>query len=578
MFVAFIDLIDSNANYQNTVQRIVSRYITDDKLHKNNVLFKKTLIKKSISNPKDTWNNLLSWLFVQQKEYEKALIQEKALYNRNPEFIVNIIDLGYNAYDNKAYNTAKNCFDFILEKSLHLDQKLIANLYIIKIAIATNQSNIDELFTAIFNTYGKKVATLRIQLAYADYLTFNKNQPEKALEILETAINSTSSKFLKAEIKLKLGDVHVFLGNYNRALIYFSQVQTSIKNHPLAQQARFKVAQTSYFKNDFTWAFAQLKLLDSETTSDILIELDEDVREKIFEQLTAKEIAEEIEELDTDDAADIIAELPEERQEAVMSQIEDAEHLKEIEELLTYDENSAGGLMAKELVQVNENWNVLKCVKEMRIQAEEVTRVHSIYVVNNTGQLKGRLSLKDLLVASTRTHISEIYIPKVDAVHVNDSAEDVANIMRKYDLEAIPVVDDNEVLLGRITIDDIVDVIKEEADKDYQMAAGLTQDVDSDDSILDLTKARLPWLFLGLVGGIGAFLVMGGFEESFSENAILFFFTPLIAAMAAFIKFSPPSILTSIPEFSKLKSVNKMSKNSCFNLSNAISQFVVDSI
>jgi magnesium transporter len=275
-----------------------------------------------------------------------------------------------------------------------------------------------------------------------------------------------------------------------------------------------------------------IKLLDSETTSDVLIELDEDVREKIFEQLTAKEIAEEINELDTDDAADIIAELSEERQEAVMAQIEDEEHVKEIEELLSYDEDSAGGLMAKELVQVNENWNVLKCVKEMRIQAEEVTHVHSIYVVNDAGQLKGRLSLKDLLVTSTRTHISEIYIPKVDFVHVNESAEDVANIMRKYDLEAIPVVNDNEVLLGRITIDDIVDVIKEEADKDYQMAAGLTQDVDSDDSIFHLTKARIPWLFLGLIGGIGAFLIMEGFQDLFSEDAILFFFTPLIAAMA----------------------------------------------
>ena len=275
-----------------------------------------------------------------------------------------------------------------------------------------------------------------------------------------------------------------------------------------------------------------IKLLDSETTSDILIELDEDIREKIFEQLSAKEIAEEVEELDSDDAADIIGELPEERQEAVMSQIEDEEHVKEIEELLSYDENSAGGLMAKELVSVNENWNVLKCVKEMRIQAEEVTRVHSINVVNDAGQLKGRLSLKDLLVASTRTHISEIYIPKVDAVHVNENAEDVANIMRKYDLEAIPVVGDNDVLLGRITIDDIVDVIKEEADKDYQMAAGLTQDVDSDDSIFHLTKARIPWLFLGLIGGIGAFLIMEGFQDLFSEDAILFFFTPLIAAMA----------------------------------------------
>ena len=188
--------------------------------------------------------------------------------------------------------------------------------------------------------------------------------------------------------------------------------------------------------------------------------------------------------------------------------------------------------MAKELVQVNENWTVLKCVKEMRIQAEEVTRVHSIYVVNDGGKLKGRLSLKDLLVASTRTPISDIYIPKVDFVNVIDGAEDVANIMRKYDLEAIPVVDDDQILLGRITIDDIVDVIKEEADRDYQMAAGITQDVEADDSILELTKARLPWLFLGLLGGIGAFIIMEGFQGVFEKYAALFFFTPLIAAMA----------------------------------------------
>jgi magnesium transporter len=168
----------------------------------------------------------------------------------------------------------------------------------------------------------------------------------------------------------------------------------------------------------------------------------------------------------------------------------------------------------------------------MRIQAEEVTRVHSIYVVDDRGKLKGRLSLKDLLVASTRTPISDIYIPKVDFVNVLDGAEDVANIMRKYDLEAIPVVNDHQILLGRITIDDIVDVIKEEADKDYQMAAGITQDVEADDSILELTKARLPWLFLGLLGGIGAFIIMEGFQGIFEKYAALFFFTPLIAAMA----------------------------------------------
>lgn len=275
-----------------------------------------------------------------------------------------------------------------------------------------------------------------------------------------------------------------------------------------------------------------IKLLDSEKTSAVLMELDEDIREKILQNLSAKEIAEEVEELDSDDAADIIGELSEERQEAVMSQIEDEEQVKEIEELLAYDEDSAGGLMAKELVKVNENWSVLKCVREMRMQAEKVTRVHSIYVVDDLDKLKGRLSLKDLLITSTKTAISEVYIPNVDFVNVHDNLDEVSNKMRKYDLEAIPVIDNNGVLLGRITIDDIVDVIKEEADKDYQLAAGLTQDVEADDSILQLTKARLPWLFLGLLGGVGAFLIMVLFENTFDENAVLFFFTPLIAAMA----------------------------------------------
>ena len=275
-----------------------------------------------------------------------------------------------------------------------------------------------------------------------------------------------------------------------------------------------------------------IKLLDSDITSDILMELDEDVREKILKNLSAKEIAEEHEELDTDDAADMIAELPENRQERVISEIEDEEHKADIQELLAYDENSAGGLMAKELVSVNENWTVLKCVREMRAQAENVTRVHSIYVVDDNGILKGRLSLKDLLVTSTKSPISEIYIPKVDSVNEHDAAEDVARIMQKYDLEAIPVVDDEKRLLGRITIDDIVDVIKEEAEKDYQLAAGLTQDVEADDTIWQHTKARLPWLFLGLLGGIGAAAIMGDFEEMITKHAILFFFTPLIAAMA----------------------------------------------
>ncbi|MGB1041846.1 MAG: magnesium transporter [Tenacibaculum sp.] len=282
----------------------------------------------------------------------------------------------------------------------------------------------------------------------------------------------------------------------------------------------------------FNEAVYIIRLLDSETTAEVLMDVDDDVREKILQQLTAKEIAEEIDELDTDDAADVIAELPEKRKQEVMQEIEDEEHAKEIVELLRYDEDSAGGLMAKELVRVNENWTVLRCVKEMRIQAEEVTRVHSIYVVDDSGKLKGRLSLKDLLMASTRAKIADVYIPKVDFVNVTDEAEDVANIMRKYDLEAIPVIDELGVLVGRITIDDIVDVIKEEADKDYQLAAGITQDVEADDTVWQLTRARLPWLFLGLIGGVGAARIMGFFDEAIAENAILFMFTPLIAAMA----------------------------------------------
>ncbi|RMB63379.1 magnesium transporter [Dokdonia sinensis] len=275
-----------------------------------------------------------------------------------------------------------------------------------------------------------------------------------------------------------------------------------------------------------------VRLLDSEQTSEAIMELDEDVREKLLDQLTPLEIAGEIEEMDTDDAVDMIAELDDDIQRAVIDQIEDEEHKADIREMLQYDENSAGGLMAKELVRVKETWTVAGCVREMRRQAEEVTRVHSVYVVNKNDELIGRLSLKDLLTSTTTTKISEIYIPKVDFVNVNDPAEDVAKLMQKYDLEAVPVVDENKRLLGRITIDDIVDFIKDEADKDYQMAAGISQDVDTEDSILTLTRARLPWLFLGLLGGVGAAAIMGGFEEVLQNHVILLLFTPLIAAMA----------------------------------------------
>jgi len=277
-----------------------------------------------------------------------------------------------------------------------------------------------------------------------------------------------------------------------------------------------------------------LKLIDSDKTSDVLTELDEDLRERVLKEFSEKEIAGEIKELDSDDAVDILSELSEEKKEKVISLIKDENITENIRELLNYDEDTAGGLMAKELISVNENWSVLKCLREIRKQAKDITRVHSIYVLNKKEELIGRLSLKDLIMSPSKKKIKQIYIPKVDYVNVNDSAEDVAKLMRKYDLEAIPVINDDRQLLGRITIDDIVDFIKDEAEEDYLLAAGVSNDVEADDSIFELSKARLPWLILGLFGGLGSVFILESFEEIMASESLraLFFYTPLIAAMA----------------------------------------------
>jgi magnesium transporter len=277
-----------------------------------------------------------------------------------------------------------------------------------------------------------------------------------------------------------------------------------------------------------------IKLIDSDKTSDVLTEVDEDVRDKILETLSVKEIAGEIKELDSDDAVDILSDLPDEKQEKVISFIKDESKTENIRELLNYEEDTAGGLMAKELISVSENWSVLKCLREIRKQAKDITRVHSIYVLNRKKVLIGRLSLKDLITSPSKSKIQEIYIPKVDYVYVNDSADEVAKLMSKYDLEAIPVVNNKIELLGRITIDDIVDFIKDEAEEDYRLAAGISNDVEADDSIFELTKARLPWLILGLFGGLGSVFILESFESIMATKELraLFFYTPLIAAMA----------------------------------------------
>lgn len=266
MFESYINLVDKNESYLNLIQRYASRYITDDAENETNILFKKTLLKKAASNPKNEWNILLSWLFSQQKEFGKAFIQEKALYQRNSAGFSEILDLAKISFENAAYKVAKQCFNFIDDNSFLKEEKIDANLYLTKIAITTKNPETENLFQSLFSQFGKNNQTIELQVAYADFLTFSKNQPEKATIILKEALNFSKTKFDKGKIKLKLGDVLVFRGRFNKALIYFSQIQTQLKGSELAQQARFKVAQTSYFKGDFKWAKAQLKVLKGSTT------------------------------------------------------------------------------------------------------------------------------------------------------------------------------------------------------------------------------------------------------------------------------------------------------------------------
>ncbi|MBT3418093.1 MAG: magnesium transporter [Flavobacteriales bacterium] len=272
------------------------------------------------------------------------------------------------------------------------------------------------------------------------------------------------------------------------------------------------------------------QLIDEEKSALVLMELEEEVREHLLSLLSSKEIATEvIENLESDDATDVISELPERQKEEVLSLIEDNDHASDISDLLNYPEDTAGGLMAKELIKVNENWNTLQCLKEMRKQASEVKKVHTIYVVNDNDKLIGSLSLKKLLLTETKVEIKEIVNTDLISVPDREDDESVANIMNKYDLIVIPVVDKNGVLLGRITIDDVMDVVKEEAEKDYQMASGITEDVESSDSVWQLTRARLPWLLIGLFGGLLGANIIGFFD--IENNFELAFFIPLIAAM-----------------------------------------------
>ncbi len=285
-------------------------------------------------------------------------------------------------------------------------------------------------------------------------------------------------------------------------------------------------------------------LLDGDRAADVLSELEEDDRERFLRVLPSKIIARQfIDNMDSDDAADILSELPEDVKDEIISHIEEVEHAGDIVDLLNYEEDTAGGLMAKELISVNLNWSVTKCLREMARQVEQVDEVYYVYVVDDDNILKGLLSLKKLLLTQTSAKVSSVYNPDVISVRTDTKGEEVANIMDRYDLVALPVVDGIGRLMGRITIDDVVDFIREEAEKDYQMISGITEDVEARDNVFLQTRARLPWLLIGLVGGIFGALVIGSFEGDLRENAAMALFFPLIAAMGGNVGVQSSSIV-----------------------------------
>jgi magnesium transporter len=294
-------------------------------------------------------------------------------------------------------------------------------------------------------------------------------------------------------------------------------------------------------------------MLDGEKAADVLIELEQDDRERFLEVLPSDVIAKQfIDKLDSDDAADVLGELSEDKREEVLTYIENLEQAGDIVDLLNYDENSAGGLMAKELIAVNENWNITTCLKEMRKQAADINEIYYVYVVDNDNKLKGTLSLKKLLLTPSTARIRDIINTDVISVKTDTPSEEVANVMDKYDLVALPVIDSLGRLVGRITIDDVVDVIREEAERDYQLISGITEDVEATDNTLQLTRARIPWLFIGLLGGILGALVIGMYEKELGIYPEMAFFIPLIAAMGGNVGVQSSSIIVQSLAYNSL--------------------------
>ena len=313
--------------------------------------------------------------------------------------------------------------------------------------------------------------------------------------------------------------------------------------------------------------------INPELAADIIVEFDEEERGELVATYSSEEIAQElVGNMDSDDAADMLSELPDELTREVLSRVEDVEQAKKIAQLLTHEEDTAGALMATELVVVNERLTAIRCVAAMRSQAANIDRVHAVYVVNDDDILVGTLSLKMLLTAKRTVPISELYRPIEHTVLSTTPAEEVANVMQKYDLFVIPVVNAIGELLGRITLDDIVDFIREEAERDYQLASGLSDEVESDDSVYQVTRARIPWLLIGLFGGIIVALIIGKNEEDIKLVPALAFFMPLIAAMAGNVGVQSSAIVVQAlaSDRKENKMIEKLTKELAVGLFNGL--------
>ncbi|MDR0895116.1 MAG: magnesium transporter [Prevotellaceae bacterium] len=320
-------------------------------------------------------------------------------------------------------------------------------------------------------------------------------------------------------------------------------------------------------------ARAVYRLLDNETAADVLMEMDEDVRKDFLELLPSETIAKRfVDYLDTDDAVDLIRELDEDKQEEVLSHIEDIEQAGDIVDLLKYDEDTAGGLMGTEMVVVNENWSMPECLKEMRQQAEQLDEIYYVYVIDDENRLQGVFPLKKMITSPSVSKVKHVMKKDPISVHVDTPLDDVVQTIEKYDLVAIPVIDSIGRLVGQITVDDVMDEVREQSERDYQLASGLSGDVETGDNFARQTAARLPWLLIGMIGGIGNSMILGNFNNTFVTHPEMALYIPLIGGTGGNVGTQSSAIVVQGLANSSLDAkdlLKQISKESVVALTNA---------